>query len=80
MIPDSASRAVAFEKGDVQVLRGGDVDNVDVKRLRALPNVDYTTKGWEMFAPMSNLLMNTRKPPFNNVKVRQAVMHALNRS
>ena len=79
VIPDSASRAVAFEKGDVQVLRGGDVDNVDVKRLRALPNVDYTTKGWEMFAPMSNLLMNTRKPPFNNVKVRQAVMHALNR-
>ena len=79
VIPDSASRAVAFEKGDVQVLRGGDVDNVDVKRLRALPNVDYTTKGWEMFAPMSNLLMNTRKPPFNNVKVRRAVMHALNR-
>ncbi|WP_050983033.1 ABC transporter substrate-binding protein [Cupriavidus basilensis] len=79
VIPDSASRAVAFEKGDVQVLRGGDVDNVDVKRLRALPNVDYTTKGWELFSPMSNLLMNMRKPPFNNVKVREAVMHALNR-
>ncbi|MCP3019062.1 ABC transporter substrate-binding protein [Cupriavidus basilensis] len=79
VIPDSASRAVAFEKGDVQVLRGGDVDNVDVKRLRALPNVEYTTKGWELFSPMSNLLMNMRKPPFNNVKVREAVMHALNR-
>ena len=79
VIPDSASRAVAFEKGDVQVLRGGDVDNVDVKRLRALPNVEYTTKGWEMFAPMASMLLNERKPPFNNVKVRQAVMHALNR-
>ncbi|AVA33611.1 peptide/nickel transport system substrate-binding protein [Cupriavidus metallidurans] len=79
VIPDSASRAVAFEKGDVQVLRGGDVDNVDVKRLRALPNVEYTTKGWEMFAPMTSLLLNERKPPFNNVNVRRAVMHALNR-
>ncbi|WP_042879366.1 ABC transporter substrate-binding protein [Cupriavidus necator] len=79
VIPDSASRAVAFEKGDVQVLRGGDVDNVDVKRLRALPKAEYTTKGWEMFSPMSTMLMNERKPPFNNVKVRQAVMHALNR-
>ncbi|QET00698.1 ABC transporter substrate-binding protein [Cupriavidus pauculus] len=79
VIPDSASRAVAFEKGDVQVLRGGDVDNVDVKRLRAIPNVEYTTKGWEMFAPMASMLLNERKPPFNNVKVRQAVMHALNR-
>ncbi|USE77096.1 ABC transporter substrate-binding protein [Cupriavidus gilardii] len=79
VIPDSASRAVAFEKGDVQVLRGGDVDNVDVKRLRALPNVEYTTKGWELFSPMASMLMNQRKPPFDNVKVRQAVMHALNR-
>jgi peptide/nickel transport system substrate-binding protein len=79
VIPDSASRAVAFEKGDVQVLRGGDIDNVDVKRLRALPNVEYTTKGWEMFSPMASTLLNQRKPPFDNVKVRQAVMHALNR-
>jgi len=45
VIPDAASRAIAFEKGDVQVLRGGDVDNVDVKRIKALPNVDMTTKG-----------------------------------
>jgi peptide/nickel transport system substrate-binding protein len=79
VIPDSASRAVAFERGDVQVLRGGDVDNVDVKRLRALPDVQFTTKGWELFSPMSMLILNQRKPPFDNVKVRQAVMHALNR-
>lgn len=79
VIPDSASRAVAFERGDVQVLRGGDVDNVDVKRLRAIPGVEYTTKGWELFSPMSYLILNQRKPPFDNVKVRQAVMHALNR-
>ncbi|OZI33912.1 peptide ABC transporter substrate-binding protein [Bordetella genomosp. 10] len=79
VIPDSASRAVAFERGSVDVLRGGDVDNVDVKRLRGLPNVKYTTAGWEMFSPQAYLLMNMRKPPFDNVKVRQAVMAALNR-
>lgn len=79
VIPDAASRAVAFEKGDVQLLRGGDVDNVDVKRLRALPNVEMTTKGWEMYAPLAFMSMNQRKPPFDNVKVRQAVMHAINR-
>ncbi|MFJ3057038.1 ABC transporter substrate-binding protein [Herbaspirillum sp. NPDC087042] len=80
VIPDSASRAVAFERGDVQVLRGGDVDNVDVKRLRAIAGVDYTTKGWELFSPMAYLVLNQRKPPFDNVKIRQAVMHALNRN
>ncbi|MCW5233608.1 ABC transporter substrate-binding protein [Verminephrobacter eiseniae] len=79
VIPDSASRAVAFERGDVQVLRGGDVDNVDVKRLRAIPGVDYTTRGWELFSPLAYIMLNQRKPPFDNLKVRQAVMHALNR-
>ena len=79
VIPDAASRAVAFEKGDVNVLRGGDVDNVEVKRLRALPNVEMTTKGWEMYAPLAFMIMNQRQPPFDNVKVRQAVMHAINR-
>lgn len=79
VIPDSASRAVAFERGSVDVLRGGDVDNVDIKRLRAVPGAEYTTKGWEMFSPQAYLIFNMRKPPFDNVKVRQAVMHALNR-
>ncbi len=79
VIPDSASRAVAFEKGDVQVLRGGDVDNVDIKRLEQIPGVERTTKGTEMYSTITSMVMNERKPPFNNVKVRQAVMYALNR-
>jgi len=80
VIPDSASRSVAFEQGRVDVLRGGDVDNVDVKRLRALPGVQYTTRGWEMFSPQTMLIFNQRTPPFDNVKVRHAVMAALNRN
>jgi peptide/nickel transport system substrate-binding protein len=79
VIPDSASRAVAFERGDVQVLRGGDVDNVDIKRLESIPGVEHTTKGTEMYSTITSMLMNERKPPFDNVKVRQAVMHAINR-
>ncbi|WP_313619462.1 ABC transporter substrate-binding protein [Achromobacter sp.] len=80
VIPDAASRAVAFERGSVDVLRGGDVDNVDIKRLRGLPKVEYTTAGWEMFSPQAYLIFNMRKPPFDNLKVRQAVMAAMNRN
>jgi peptide/nickel transport system substrate-binding protein len=79
VISDSASRAVAFERGDVDVVSAQDVDNVEVKRLSQLPNVQYTTKGWEMFSKLAYLQMNMRKPPFDNVKVRQAVMEAMNR-
>lgn len=79
VIPDAASRAVAYERGDVDLLRGGDVDNVDVERLRKLPNTSYSTEGWEMYSPHAYMVMNMRKPPFDNVKVRQAVMHAIDR-
>lgn len=79
VIPDSASRAVAFENGVVQVMRSLDVDNVDVKRLSQLPGVGTSTQGWEMLSPLAFIVMNERKPPFDNVKVRQAVMHAINR-
>ncbi|KAF1044544.1 ABC transporter substrate-binding protein [Xylophilus sp.] len=79
VIPDSASRAVAFEKGDVQVLRSGDVDNVDIKRLRALPGVSFTTKGSEKFGSVLFLQPNLRNAPLDNVKVRQAIQHALDR-
>ena len=40
---------------------------------------DYTTSGWEIFSQQAYVQMNQRKPPpFDNVKVRQAV-YALNR-
>lgn len=80
VIPDSASRALAFEKNDVQYLRGGDVDNVDIRRLRGLKGVETTAAGWEMYSPLAFMMMNQRKAPFDNVKVRQAVMHALDKN
>jgi peptide/nickel transport system substrate-binding protein len=79
VIPDAAGRAIAFEKSNVLALRAGDVDYADVKRLRALPGVQYSTQGWEQFAGMAFLELNERRAPLNNVTVRQALLHALNR-
>ncbi|WP_044529331.1 ABC transporter substrate-binding protein, partial [Herbaspirillum sp. B65] len=70
IVPDAASRAVAFEQGTVDVLRGGDVENFEVRRLQKLPNVQSTTAGWEMFSPTVWLQMNLRRAPFNNKTVR----------
>ncbi|MDF1585534.1 ABC transporter substrate-binding protein [Marinimicrococcus flavescens] len=79
IIPDAASRAVAFEKGAVDVLRGGDVEGFAVRRLAKLDGVETTTAGWEMYSPVVFLQMNTRKAPLDEKRVRQAVMHALDR-
>ncbi|KAF1020680.1 MAG: Periplasmic dipeptide transport protein [Paracidovorax wautersii] len=79
VIPDAASRAVAFERGDVQVVSANDIDGVDVARLRKVPGAQYTTQGWEMFSKLAYVQMNYARPPFDNIQVRQAVMMALNR-
>jgi peptide/nickel transport system substrate-binding protein len=79
IIPDAASRALAFETGQVHVLRGGDIEYFDVPRLGELPGVVTTTDGWEMFSPLSWLQMNLRVEPMDDPRFRQAVMYAIDR-
>jgi peptide/nickel transport system substrate-binding protein len=79
VIPDAASRAVAFETGEVDVLPGGAVENWDVPRLTAMDGVCSTGAGWEYFAPHSWMWMNNRGGPTANKQFRQAVMYALDR-
>jgi len=79
VIPDAASRAVAFETGKVDVLPGGSVENFDVPRLTAMEGVCSTGKGWEYFAPHAWLWLNNREGPTADKRFRQAVMHAMDR-
>ena len=79
IIPDAASRAAAFESGKVDVLPGGTAEYFDVVRLSKLPGAAVTTKGWEKFAPTAWMWINHRLPLFQDVRVRQAILHALDR-
>lgn len=79
VIPDAASRSVAFERGDVKALRSGDADYADLARLAALPDVTRSDKGWELFHGQAFLQINTRKPGLDNAKVREAILLSLDR-
>lgn len=79
VIPDAASRAAAFESGRIDVLPGGLVEFFDVGRLAKLPGVAVTTKGWEKLTPLSMLWINHRVPLLQDVRLRQALMHAIDR-
>lgn len=79
IVPDAAARAVAYEKGEVDLLTGGSVEVFDIARLAKLPNSCVTTKGWEMFAPVGMVIVNLRNGVLGNKDFRQGLMHAIDR-
>ena len=78
-IPDAGARAVALETGELDVSGGDPVPLADLKRIDALPSLDVTTEGYSMFGAMYYLEFNMRDPQFKDVRVRQAIAHALDR-
>lgn len=79
VIPDAASRAIAFEQGTIDLLRGGDVEGFTIRGLSELSDVETTTAGWEYFSPQMFLQPNLRQEVFQNKNIRKAMYHALDR-
>ncbi|KFB08255.1 ABC transporter substrate-binding protein [Nitratireductor basaltis] len=79
VIPDAASRAVAYETGVVDILPGGSIENFDVPRITEMDNTCVTDAGWEYFGPLSWMWLNNREGPTADKRFRQAVMYAMDR-
>lgn len=79
IIPDPAGRSAAFESGELDVGGAIPVALADAKRLSGLPSLEIPEKGTEALATMAYIEFNLRKAPFNDVRVRRAIAHALNR-
>jgi peptide/nickel transport system substrate-binding protein len=74
VIPDAEAQQVALETGQIDLLY--DVSLSSVSSLSRIPGVHI----YEHLSGINNdLIFNTLVPPFNNVKVRQAVSLAINR-
>lgn len=79
IIPDAASRAIALETGDAQIAREVDLNSIDVRRLRNDPNFKVTARGEEYYSSIAMLELNWRRPLLDDVKVRKALYHAVDR-
>lgn len=79
VIPDAASRSLALESGQVQQTQYSDVEPFEVPRLKALSNLEMSTKGYEFVAPMSWLEINHRVKPLDDKRFRKAIAYAIDR-
>jgi peptide/nickel transport system substrate-binding protein len=79
IVPDAGNRAALFETGEADLGYFNPVALVDVDRLKALPDLAVETKGYSYFAPVFLMEVNLRDPYLKDVRVRRAIMHALDR-
>jgi peptide/nickel transport system substrate-binding protein len=79
IIPDSQSRALAIQTGQVMMAQESDIEPFDIPRMEKQANLTVTTKGWEYFSPLCWIEINNRVKPLDDARVRQAISLALDR-
>lgn len=79
ILPDAGARAVALEQGQVQQSQFFDIELFDVPRLAEMPHLDLISRGYEFYAPVARIEFNVRVAPFDDVRFRKAVNHALDK-
>ena len=73
MVPSAGNRRALIERGDADI--SFDLPNKDFVEIKQAGKLDVVS------TPITNGIqyigMNVKKPPFDNVKVRQAVAYAI---
>lgn len=78
-IPDANSREAALETNEIQYATLSPVPLHDVKRYQNSPAYTVDFSGYDAWATMYFFDFNLRKPIFKDLRVRQAIAHAINR-
>lgn len=78
-IPDAGARGVALESGELDIGGVWPVPLPDMQRFKTVKNVEITTDGYAPFGAMSFFEFNLKLPFFQDVRVRQAIAHCIDR-
>jgi peptide/nickel transport system substrate-binding protein len=72
IVPDDSTAKVALQRGDVDIIQ--DLAYIDAKPMQAVKGIQVK---WAPVMSVTALLMQTRDPLLSNVKLRQAIAHAI---
>jgi peptide/nickel transport system substrate-binding protein len=75
-VPSDASRDLAFESGEVDMIYGKQ-DQTWVDRIKQIPGAVVVAMEP---AELSNISLNITVPPLNDIRVRQAIAHSIDRN
>lgn len=76
---DATKRRLAIVNGTTQYTAFSGIRFSDIAKLKEDPKLVVTARGYEALGPTNFLEFNVRKPILDNVKVRQAIAHAIDR-
>jgi peptide/nickel transport system substrate-binding protein len=80
IISDASARAASFETGEGHIGGLSPIPLTDMPRIAKNPALSIETRGYAYMSPYMLLEVNLRKPPLNDVRVRQAIAHAIDRA
>jgi peptide/nickel transport system substrate-binding protein len=78
IIADTSAQALALERGEVDLLPGS-VTLAQFAQLSKAKDVVISRKGGEAIGPLGWLAFNLKRKPFDDVRVRQAIAHAIDK-
>lgn len=79
IIPDAGARLAALQSGELRYAPTDAVSLPDLVRLRTDKRFVVSSHVFDGIAPISFLDFNLRRKPFQDLRVRQAIAHAINR-
>lgn len=79
ILPDGAARAIAVEKGEVDLAPMTALPPAEIQRLGKLPHIVSSQAGSEGLGPIMWLEVNLREKPLSDQAVRQAISLAVDR-
>jgi peptide/nickel transport system substrate-binding protein len=77
IMPDPAARVAAFEKGEIDMLYNNSVPFTEIARIEKFPHVEIVQSN--VSAPAFLGIINMKSKPYDDVRVRRALAHAIDR-